>query len=770
MAQDNNQHDRLLADLRPFLDPATELRVSIGTNQNEHEFEFHRQETLYYGRTIENPDGPLSVQIRAPSKSRTYNDFRSFLCSPEVADIEALCRYQRSILRKEQSITNWVDGDAQMGDVNMNWDPPRRSSEAMRDFLDETDSNRTRVLVIDGPAGIGKTWLLNKLCLERAERIIERKGGSPMLVVSSRGRRLSRLYDAIAASAQDIRSRISYWEVAPLVRHQVLTLAIDGFDELAYAEGYRDAWANLESLLTDLDGRGVLIIAARDTFFHDQQLLRTFEMAQNLRQETLQIKYLRLRPWRLSHVRTFLGQRQPPLPEDRVSAVLDLLRDGRMPLLERPLFVKLLSDHLAKDGDIESASYYRVMIDSFVQREAVRIFSAHFGTTQATSLPTIPKEYSELLTQFFKELSAEMFAQEALSLDIETIRTYLEVFLEQSHLVSHDMRKAILHRASSIGFMDRISDGGRERRQFPHESVYFSFLAEYMLDEFRERNRFEALLRRGVLSPDMRDAIVEAVERRDDDEAFSLEKLLAWVCNRLPDVPESGALKTNLGAFLMALLSSRDASELPPTTISDEHFDAVSLAEARCQLLLINCSFKFLDASSADLSRVEFSNKGEKPVVISRLRVDEYTTMGQWLPSVSVLDIASASRPLKTLRIPDEIRSHLASLQRGRDLNSQPSRGERLLYSLTKLWTRKFFLDENEIREDRYYVDVVWEKLLDTLTQYNRLRIEDKYSMGGKLRNLYRLKDPVAILARRHEDSDVQQQIDKLWSDVHQIV
>lgn len=30
----------------------------------------------------------------------------------------------------------------------------------MRDFLDETDSKRTRVLVIDGPAGIGKTWLL----------------------------------------------------------------------------------------------------------------------------------------------------------------------------------------------------------------------------------------------------------------------------------------------------------------------------------------------------------------------------------------------------------------------------------------------------------------------------------------------------------------------------------------------------------------------------------------------------------------------------------
>lgn len=69
-------------------------------------------------------DGSLSVQMQEPMKSRTYNDFRSLLCSPEVADIEALCRYERSILRKEQSITNWVDGDAQMGDVNINWDPP----------------------------------------------------------------------------------------------------------------------------------------------------------------------------------------------------------------------------------------------------------------------------------------------------------------------------------------------------------------------------------------------------------------------------------------------------------------------------------------------------------------------------------------------------------------------------------------------------------------------------------------------------------------------
>lgn len=140
-----------------------------------------------------------------------------------------------------------------------------------------------------------------------------------MLVVSSRGRRLSHYMTLLPQVLKTFALGFSYWEVAPLVRHQVLTLAIDGFDEFtAYAEGYRDAWANLESLLTNLDGRGVLIIAARDTFSVRSAGYRTFEMGRKyLRQETLQIKYLRLRPWRLSHVRTFLGQRQPPLPEDK---------------------------------------------------------------------------------------------------------------------------------------------------------------------------------------------------------------------------------------------------------------------------------------------------------------------------------------------------------------------------------------------------------------------------------------------------------------------
>ena len=136
---------------------------------------------------------------------------------------------------------------------------------------DSRHPDATEVLLIDGPAGIGKSNLIEQIALRRAENY--RLTHQPLVLhVKSRGRVLSNLQDLMAFSLQTIRSAITYDQIPVLAKHGLVVIAIDGFDELGDPNGYELAWGQIGELVTYVRGSGTLILAGRDTFIGRQRL------------------------------------------------------------------------------------------------------------------------------------------------------------------------------------------------------------------------------------------------------------------------------------------------------------------------------------------------------------------------------------------------------------------------------------------------------------------------------------------------------------------
>ena len=98
--------------------------------------------------------------------------------------------------------------------------------------MEETDADSTRVIMVTGEAGAGKTQVLQELVRRQADNYLRGKTHKLFLYVNAQGRALARLNEALATELQDLRVSLTYHSVATLARVGILIPIIDGFDEL----------------------------------------------------------------------------------------------------------------------------------------------------------------------------------------------------------------------------------------------------------------------------------------------------------------------------------------------------------------------------------------------------------------------------------------------------------------------------------------------------------------------------------------------------------
>ena len=222
------------------------------------------------GREIElvlHPDGV--IQERTDEGPRRHVDARALLASPNFGDLGRWADAQKVFLsariaRENIPIQGSLSADAPpvgMERVDAAIIPP-----------DNAGIPRLHILLVDGPAGIGKTSLVRALAHKRATGY--RLSGRPLILhVESWGRMLQNIMDLMAFSLQTLRLNVTYDQIPVLVRHGLVTLAIDGFDELADRNGYEFAWAQVNDLVITIRGRGSLLLAGRETFIGRDRLV-----------------------------------------------------------------------------------------------------------------------------------------------------------------------------------------------------------------------------------------------------------------------------------------------------------------------------------------------------------------------------------------------------------------------------------------------------------------------------------------------------------------
>ena len=202
---------------------------------------------------------------------RTHASYAALLASERFGDLRRWADAQKALLEPrlrdlDRNLVTGVfpdDGAAkclrQVDDLLASWKP--------------RDAGSVQVLLIDGPAGIGKTKFIEFLAWSRAHGF--KTARRPLFLhVQSRGRVLTFLQDLIAFSLQTLRLNVTYDQVPVLARHGLVSIAIDGFDELGDPNGYDLAWGQVNDLVNEARGEGTLILAGRETFIGRERLVR----------------------------------------------------------------------------------------------------------------------------------------------------------------------------------------------------------------------------------------------------------------------------------------------------------------------------------------------------------------------------------------------------------------------------------------------------------------------------------------------------------------
>ena len=243
-------------DLQAFSDPGAPVLIEKDTAVWEQDGKART------ARFISSPKGGGLPLVEIDGDRLPY---RQFLAGGSMADLHQLAEF---ILRTTAQPKAFVETEATWKE-----DEDGTSTGAAATTLIRSRSTEdlpfltTRVVLVQGEAGSGKTMALRQMAARQAEAYTAKESDFLFFYVDAQGRALSRLEDAMAKDLQDLRSHFSYSAIAPLTRRRLLVPVIDGFDELLGSGGYDEAFSSLAALLSMLDGQGAVIASARSSFF-----------------------------------------------------------------------------------------------------------------------------------------------------------------------------------------------------------------------------------------------------------------------------------------------------------------------------------------------------------------------------------------------------------------------------------------------------------------------------------------------------------------------
>ena len=157
-------------------------------------------------------------------KTIKHANLKALLASERYGSLREWANKQNAYFQHELAGQKFIE---QGGFLDNNFE--MKGLEEVDDVLASPfKENSARVLLIDGPAGIGKTQFIQRLAYKRASSYNSLR--RPLLLhVQSRGRTLSYIYDLMAFSLQRLRIDTTFDQVPILAKHGLITVAIDGF-------------------------------------------------------------------------------------------------------------------------------------------------------------------------------------------------------------------------------------------------------------------------------------------------------------------------------------------------------------------------------------------------------------------------------------------------------------------------------------------------------------------------------------------------------------
>ena len=669
--------------------------------------------------------GRIAEHALDGGERRTHASYAALLASERFGHLRRWADAQKAFL--ESSLKS-LDRNLVTGILQEN---------GVRDGLEQVDevlasperpgAQAVRVLLIDGPAGIGKTKFIEHLALSRARGFKSTR--RPLILhVQSRGRVLTFLQDLIAFSLQTLRLGVTYDQAPVLARHGLISIAIDGFDELGDPNGYDLAWGQINEVVNQVRGKGTLVLAGRETFIGRERLLRAVG---SLSENCDDVRVLSLQPPNPPDAKKWLQSHG--WSQENIDSTAELFEPGSYAL--RPFFLAQLAGHEVASTVRKSAagSPLPFLVDLMIEREASK-----FGEAVDNVMSRDVRE--TFVRAFLREVARNMADDQTEALD-ESVVSWLVEFAAPDGL-SEEVTSLLRNRAAVMAFL--TTDDRPRYRRFAHSQLFNHFLGEETVDLIgrREMPRY---VRRNILGADFLSAFGDLIGHLAEsdpvrvrtcfDAASELARSYLWT--------DRGA--RNLGGLLITMLPAMVTAE--NLRLEDLHVDETSLRDVAPPATLLRVFMNQFDTRGADLRALHFEDTR-----VATLITDDSTRVPASMPVPSVIrNEGFGGEGDKVLMNREQIERWLDSHGRrpvtdigkiGHGGLVPPTLHDhhviRLLERVCR--SRSYWIPERHEEGDhgsQFVGEDGWTWLLDLLKEHGLVRIKTKASSGRESRFLH---------------------------------
>ena len=690
-------------------------------------------------------------------KGRTKEPYRQFLAGPEMADLRTVATMIQRGSPKELFVPTRARRE---GDTEKDAIPLLQELVA-----DEGSLDATRLIMVTGEAGGGKTRVLRELVRQQARAYLAAEADALFLYVNAQGRALARLNEALATELQDLRVGLTYHSVASLTRLGLLVPIIDGFDELLGVSGYDDAFSSLTSFLERLEGEGQLIASARSVYYEEEFRARAGRpAAAELSWEEAPVAICDWTERERSAYVDLVASRKNLSPKRRTALERDLTRVFSGPnesLAQKPFFLArtselLLAEHTFDDGD----DLLTQLVQGFLHRER----QEKLLDRQQTPLLS-----HDDLDSLLCELALEMWNQETRELDTRSIREVAEYVLTIKE-IPESTQQIVLERVLSLALL--VRSPYERGLAFEHEAFFAYFLTRAIVDQyFKADADLRAVLGRSALPEDVANRIGAALWEEQESSVHLQHRADAlgeaarqnWL--RAPQVQQ------NAGLILLGLIraSAETGREVAGLAVRSVTFPGSHLRGVVCR----ECSFSDVIFRRTDLADTRFLNCRADDVMMIEPRVSSNTRLEfQGLdPGAHIQGLQLVNGAGNVLYDPDEVARAIADrggpAPEGRNGRIQVDQKlMQLVERLTRAYGRANPVCEDDPRHKTVFSDRNWPAVRDLLLRHGIVTDEVRPTKGRPKRFLRRQFLPAEIMAGLREDTSTPLAIRRFWREL----
>ena len=470
----------------------------------------------------------------------------------------------------------------------------------MLQALGEKSPLETSILYITSDAGEGKTFLINQMAKEQAQRFLDGKADWLLVPIPLGGKHFLR-FDDITVGALQNRYRfpfLYYDSFLALVRMGVIVPAFDGFEEMLVEGSSGEALSAMGILVGALDSRGSLVIAARKAYFEFENLKTQEKLFDTISSHFVGFGKLELQRWGRTQFLEYCAKREVPNAEaiyERVSERLGKDQFGNdHSLLTRPVLVRRLVDIATQSPSLDAflerihksgPDFFAVFVRGIIEREANEKWIDRSGERDVGTPLLSVEEHCELLSAL--ALASWEARVDFLKRDnLEFVTDYFSETKRKSAFQAQQIRERIRGHALLVK-----SPNASQAVEFDHEEFRLFFLGEGLAEQMRPLNDKAkadvlATLRRGVLPKPAQRAFIQAIKRHPTFERLEAARFLLGI-SALDG--QASYTQENCGSLMVRLLSEVDAKGLEIQSIA---FPSDALRDRKLfNLTLRNCFF-----------------------------------------------------------------------------------------------------------------------------------------------------------------------------------